>query len=244
MKLPSPEVQDQLAGEYVLGTLRGAARRRFELWLREQPALRERVQAWEQKLVPLAAALPPEPAPAGTWDALAARLFGFPVAAPADRGWAARLATAWAAATTLALAAIGGLLWLTPERLVSPETLAQRTQKVPASYIAVLSDAEGRPALVASAARHAHVLELKVLRRGEAPAGTRHVLWAHVDSGERFLLGPLDLQGRTRLEMSGTAEQVLSKVTALSVTAEPAETPAPDQPTQLALLTGPCVKVW
>lgn len=243
MKLPPPELQDQLAGEYVLGTLRGGARRRFERWLREHPALRERVLAWEHKLVPMAAKLPPRPAPPGTWEALEARLFGTP-AARQPRGWAARAAAVWAALATLSLAMVGGVLWLAPEQLVSPETLAQRTQKVPASYMAVLSDAEGRPALVASAARHASLLELKVLRPSEAPPGTRHVLWAHTEAGERFVLGTIDLRARDSIDMPGTAEQLLSKVTTLSVTTEPAQAPLPEQPTQVALLAGPCVKVW
>lgn len=243
MKLPRPELRDQLAGEYVLGTLRGPARRRFERWLREHPVLRERVQAWEHKLVPMAAALPPRPAPANTWDGLEARLFGAPATVTRRGSWAVRVATAWAAVATLSLATVAGMVWLTPERLVSPDTLAQRTQKVPASYVAVLSDAQGQPALVVSAARHANVLELKALRPGEAPPGTRYALWAHTEGGRAFLLGRIDLQARDRIVMTGSAEQTLSKVATLSITAEPAQV-EPLRPTQVALWAGPCVKVW
>ena len=240
---PSPDTLDRLAGEYVLGTLRAGARRRFEHWMRAQPALAERVSEWERRLVPMTAWLPPRPAPAGTWDAIEQRLFGAPAPARAGR-WTLRLAGAWAALSTLALAAVVGVLVVAPERLVSPETLAQRTGRLTASYTAVLSPANGPPAVVASAARHSDQLDLKVLRAPPAaPPGTRYVLWAHAADGRRFALGPVDLAARTRITMSGTAEQLLSNVATLSVTAEPAATPA-SQPTQVALLSGPCVKVW
>jgi anti-sigma-K factor RskA len=245
MKL-GPDALDKLAGEYVLGTLRGGARRRFEGWMRAQPALAARVAVWERRLVPMSAVLPPRPAPPGTFDAIERRLFGAPApaAAPAPSRWPLKLAGAWAAFSTLALAAVVGVLVVAPERLVSPDTLAQRTGRVSAAYTAVLSPAEGPPALVASAARHSDQLDLKVLRAPPAPPpGTRHVLWAHAADGRRFALGVVDLRARARVTMAGTAEQLLSNVATLSVTAEPDGT-LPAQPTQVAVLSGPCVKVW
>jgi hypothetical protein len=53
----------------------------------------------------------------------------------------------------------------------------------------------------------------------------------------------VDLRARARVTMAGTAEQLLSNVATLSVTAEPDGT-LPAQPTQVAVLSGPCVKVW
>ena len=44
------DLLDRLASEYVLGTLHGAARRRFDKLLSESPAARAAVQAWEQRL--------------------------------------------------------------------------------------------------------------------------------------------------------------------------------------------------
>ncbi len=56
---------DALAGEYVLGTLSAGARATVEARMHSEPALREAVQAWEARLLPLTVlALPQEPSPA------------------------------------------------------------------------------------------------------------------------------------------------------------------------------------
>ncbi|RSZ43989.1 MULTISPECIES: anti-sigma factor [unclassified Variovorax] len=55
---------DALAGEYVLGTLSAGARAAVEARMRDEPALRDAVQAWEARLLPLTVlSLPEEPSP-------------------------------------------------------------------------------------------------------------------------------------------------------------------------------------
>lgn len=74
MKLSHPDLRSRLASEYVLGTLRGHARRRFEEYLKRDPALRAEVVRWEQHLSPLAARLKPVDPPARVWQRIEARL--------------------------------------------------------------------------------------------------------------------------------------------------------------------------
>ena len=50
----TPEGLDELAGEYVLGTLPGARRREVEARLEHDAALRAAVDRWEARLLPLA----------------------------------------------------------------------------------------------------------------------------------------------------------------------------------------------
>ena len=52
----SPELRDRLAAEYVVGTLRGRARARFQSLLRYDPDLRRVVGEWEARITPLALA--------------------------------------------------------------------------------------------------------------------------------------------------------------------------------------------
>jgi anti-sigma-K factor RskA len=52
MRLAPRPVLDALRGEYVVGTLRGAARRRFERALREEPLVRGRLEYWQSVVAP------------------------------------------------------------------------------------------------------------------------------------------------------------------------------------------------
>lgn len=70
-----PSLADALAAEYVAGTLRGPARRRFETLLPSHPALQSAVRAWQLRLMPLTAVLPPEPPSPQVWQRIEARLF-------------------------------------------------------------------------------------------------------------------------------------------------------------------------
>jgi anti-sigma factor ChrR (cupin superfamily) len=63
----SQDDADALAGEYVLGTLRGDARSAFERRLTSEPGLSAQVAAWEERLAPAADALPSVPLPPGLW---------------------------------------------------------------------------------------------------------------------------------------------------------------------------------
>ena len=73
---------DALAGEYVLGTLSANARAAVEARMRDEPALREAVQAWEARLLPLASlAAPVDPSPA-LWSRIERTLGSAAAAAP------------------------------------------------------------------------------------------------------------------------------------------------------------------
>lgn len=74
MNYRDPDLQDRLAAEYVLGGLRAGARRRFMQLMREDAALRRAVAEWEERLLPLALALPPEAPPPRVWQAVRARI--------------------------------------------------------------------------------------------------------------------------------------------------------------------------
>ncbi len=77
------ELADALAAQYVLGTLRGPARRRFEALLPAHPALGEAVAQWRQRLEPLALSVPAvQPSPQ-VWQRIEQRLFSPGAAAAA-----------------------------------------------------------------------------------------------------------------------------------------------------------------
>ena len=76
MDYSHPDRADALAADYVTGTLRGAARRRFEVLLPAHPALRGAVLAWQARLMPLTSSVEPvQPSPQ-VWQRIEARISG------------------------------------------------------------------------------------------------------------------------------------------------------------------------
>jgi anti-sigma-K factor RskA len=74
MKYEHPELRERLAAEYALGTLRGAARRRFERLLAADRSLRDLVQDWELRLNLLAESAPAVAPPDRVWQRIEQRL--------------------------------------------------------------------------------------------------------------------------------------------------------------------------
>jgi anti-sigma-K factor RskA len=73
VKTANRELLDRLAAEYVLGTLRFRARRRFERWLLS-PQVGGLVKAWEERLAGLEPRLEPVAPPATVWSGIEKRL--------------------------------------------------------------------------------------------------------------------------------------------------------------------------
>jgi anti-sigma-K factor RskA len=65
---------EMLAAEYVLGTLPASERTSVEMRSRRDKALPDAIDAWAQRLGPLAEAIPPREAPATVWPQIEARI--------------------------------------------------------------------------------------------------------------------------------------------------------------------------
>src|SRR4051794_9188511 len=70
-----PERLDRLVREYVLGTLTGPARRRFEKVLRQTPVAAVAVSTWQERFSVLAASVPGMQPREAVWNGLEKRLF-------------------------------------------------------------------------------------------------------------------------------------------------------------------------
>lgn len=111
MDYSRPELADRLAADYVAGTLRGRARRRFETLLPAHANLRAAVRAWQDRLMPLTASIAPQPPSPAVWRSIETRLWGGATAAAPVQRWWARLAfwrgfSALATVATLSLAVL------------------------------------------------------------------------------------------------------------------------------------------
>ena len=203
MKHDQPELIEALASEYVLGTLRGAARRRFERWMTSEWHIASRVRAWEARLMPLALRLAPLAPSAEVWPQIEARL-RTPVRArrPALRALAA----------VLALAAL----------FVAVYVAWQVTQPPTLQNIATLTTAQGTPVwsieLDAARAR----LRAVALAGAAAQEGHSFELWAlPAAQGVPVSLGLLPDAGEIERTLSAAQRGALASAAKIAVSLEP-----------------------
>ncbi len=240
-----PGLHERLAAEYALGTLRGAARRRFRRWIAEDATLATTVAHWEARLAPMAVAVSPVQPPARLWRAIQQQIGqGTP-----SRGLWESVAF-WrnlglvASAMAAALLITTALISPQAPRSASPPLALAPAGAVTASYLAILSDPKTqKPVLVVSAARNSDQLRFKAFDPAIQVAGKSLELWALPKSGAPKSLGLLS-KGEGTLKLAAAADQSLADVPALAVSLEPQGGSPTGAPTGPVLLSGPCVKYW
>ena len=207
------ELSDRLAAEYVLGTLQGGARRRFEALLPAHPGLRSAVWRWQDRLVPLTASVPPvTPSPA-VWNHIEQQLFGESAAAAGTVASVQQRITRWwerlglwqglAGATSLATLALAVALTL-PGPVQPPVVVVMGTEQGPASFVASVG-ADGRS------------LVLKPLAGVTVTAAQALELWAVPPKGAPRSLGLVSNKGATTV----LREHLLQGTAAFAVSVEP-----------------------
>lgn len=206
------ELADRLSSEYVLGTLSGPARRRFESLLPAHPSLREAVAQWQVRLEPLAASIEPVDAPPQVWRRIESHLFPDTPAVSLSQAlpWWRRVGV-WRALSGLATAALVAVLVVGPQPPAQAPIVVvlganpDAAQPVPARFVASVSP-DGRAL---------------VLRPIDAPALTVQQaleLWAVPAAGAPRSLGLVKADGATTLLRA----QLLRDTAAFAVSVEPA----------------------
>ncbi len=263
-----PELQDRLAAEYVLGTLRGRARLRFESWAREDAALRRRVAGWEARLNPLADAVKPVRPSPRVWKAIEARV-GTDAAPP--RGTASRsaasargagfwdsgafwrppglVASGMAAALLVAVAVQEPRVVQVPvERVVEvpvERVIEVASKQMQPAYVAVLRDDAGKIVFLAYANRDSNELWFKRIGMANPSDDMGYELWGlPTEPGAKprsFGMIPGVEKGTIRLASS--ADQALADLPALAITMEPAKGSG-GAATGPMIAKGDCQKFW
>lgn len=213
----NPELIDRLAAEYVLGTLRGAARRRLERWRATSTLVDQRCLFWEGRLTPLLKDSKPVRPPARVWQRIRERI------TPAAR---TRRPSTWrnlALAASVLLVVVLATLWyrreLVPERATEVATI---TAPSGATWqVEVFARAGAAPRLAVRAGAQA-----------ARPAGHDYELWALPQGGKPVSLGLLPYaQASLRRQLTATELQALSHSMQLAVSLEPPGGSPTGQPT-------------
>ena len=203
MRYPDPELLDRIAREYVVGTLRGRARVRFETVMQSNETARRCVREWEERLLPLSLGLAPVAPQSSTWRAVESRLDRD----AGGRGGAGGTLRSFrfAIAAMIALAAVG-LGWLLVTRPGAP------------AAIAVLAP-EGQPAIW-NVETFPDRERIKIVVAGDIPAqpGKSYELWALPEGRSPVSLGLMPSQNETRrLDAAQLAALAESKQVAVSL---------------------------
>jgi anti-sigma-K factor RskA len=206
MNLSDPRLLNRLAAEYVLGTLTGRARRRFERVLASTADARSAVEEWEQRLLPLALRLPPVAPRPATWQRIRLRI-GMPSQRVPKSGWR-RAATPLALAAAVAVLAIGMLLWVRNE---APQFRTAAT----------VVTTDGRPLWRVELAEHADQIRIAVTGVVETPSGKDFELWALPEKGAPVSLGLLPSQGQVQRPLAARQRQALATARQVAVSIEP-----------------------
>jgi len=239
MNLLQPERLDRLAREYALGTLQGAARRRFERLLHEAPLTMRVVAHWQQRLGVLAGGVPAVQPREQVWDGLQQRLFAAPRRAGFWQGLQGLLAP------RVLGGVLAGVLMATVVLRLQPQwlDLEAPSEALPQSYVGLLVSDAGQATLLASSRRHGRSITVKLLQPIDVPSGQVARLWALPREGAPFLVGEVPSRGSATIGLPDSAEKLFFAVARLGVTIEPAggDARAPAGP---FVASGHCVKLW
>ena len=229
------ELRDRLAAEYVVGTLRGRARARFQSLLRYDPDLRRLVAEWEAHITPLAAAAGEITPPAHVWKALSRRIAG---AARGAGSWTSLAFWRGLAATSTAFVLIlATFIGMTPR----PEP--------PMAMVAVMNDESGQPAMVVSwptmkAMRDPHVRIKVVQEHPVMAAGTSWEMWM-LPGGKAapVSLGLITTDRDQVMKVNPALAHRMGDAWGIAMSVEPARGSPTGAPSGPVIFKGQCVKI-
>jgi len=244
VNIDRPELLDRLASEYVVGTLQGGARRRFQRLLRRDASVQRAVQSWERRLTPLAAQLSAPMPSARVWTGIQARLRpASPEEVRASGGWLARF-IGWRIAGALAAGVVLGVALMQVLPIAQTERVAVAPGRtLPEIYAGFLQDAQG-PVMLISSPRHGKTVDVKLVRSVTAGPGRVLELWALFPDKPPLPLGVVPASGKGQVALTASAEQLLASANELAVSIERPNGPPPERPSGSFILRGPCAKFW
>jgi len=221
MNLSDPELLDQLATEYVLGTLRGAARRRFERECSKSTAAMSRVRLWEDRFMDLLPDLEPVVPRSHVWATIAQRIGRDP--RPASRGSQPWWWGLWGAL------AVGIVL-----------TVTVRWMNPPLAVVATVAQSATQPLWQVSRSKDSTVLAVRAARNIAENPGAAFELWAlQRDGCAPVSLGLMPREGSLRRSLSQRQIAALMGSDTLAVSVEPVSGSPTGAPTGPVVYTAP-----
>lgn len=218
MKRDEPENLDLLAAEYVIGTLRGMARRAFDRRRAREPFVDRRVRAWEDRFALLTLRLAPVSPSPEVWAGIQRRIGAAPT-------------SPWRAlAAALAAVAVLGIGWIVWQQLQPPQATA------------VVATEQGAALWRVELAARGDRLEVAAVGDIAVPADRARELWALPEGGAPVSLGLLPASGRSRLALDDRQRAALAAAVNVAVSDEPEGGSPTGAPTGAVLYEAPLAR--
>ena len=231
LRYQNPELQDLLASNYVMGTLRGAARKRMEKLMQENHQLFLRVKQWETKMQPLHINTPVVAPKKSTWDSIATAIGG--AADPMLASLKKKLNFyKYFSGFAMSCALVLAVMVLVPSEQ-QPATI---------NYVAVMKDDAARPTMVVTLTKTGRVLALDMLEKPTVETHQNLQLWAvsKVD-GSIGSLGEISVEKHIEKSLTKPQWGLISNAEYLLVSVETER--GVNLPSDRVVAKGLCVKV-
>lgn len=208
----TPERIENLAAEYVLGSLQGLARKRFERWMMESAKVRQEVWFWEQKLGPLSVEVAEVNPPSSVWTSIERRLWqqDRPAGKAQSRANQRWFWPGWSIVATAAA-------------LVMAVLLLQPSQGIPQMQLsgAVVQAGINDPLWLVSETGSNNLLKLRSVAANAAETDKDYELWIVPENGQPLSLGVIPVGGVHEVTLTDAARDALSQSRTLAISLEP-----------------------
>ncbi len=224
----NPEIFEQLAIEYAVGSLHGRARKRFEVLMDTHFYLRAVVDAYENKFAHLVELLPDSQPSDRVWNNIENHIQeqNKSLKHTPDKAW-------WKSALfkrSFGLAAMA--LVITAVLFLNPMTLT------PTVYSAVLETESHVPVAVTRISKSDMKLSIDIMKKVDIPEDMELSLWCHPkEGGEPMKMGEISKQGKTMISISQEEWKNLKNVGLLAIHIEPRNSHM-DKPSNKIILKG------
>lgn len=230
------KLREKLAAEYVLGTLKGGARRRLESWFADDAALRRAIAEWQDRLCPLAELMPAVQPSKQVWRAIITRIetHDASLRASVQQGWHNSVQF-WRrlgmASTFVAAMLVAVMLVRQPAvEVVTPTYVAMLTNEQAQTTMVIVGDAKRRQ------------LTVKVVAPQNIASDRSLELWALPKEGPPRSLGLVAANGEAHLNLPDDVSP--QTVGALAISLEPkGGSPNPNAPSGPVLYKGAWVQI-
>jgi anti-sigma-K factor RskA len=210
MKYEDRELLDQLAGEYVVGTMRGRVRRRFERICANNPQAQSAVQRWEDRLVGMLKDVRAEQPAPQVWDGIERRLklrsTGNEQSTQSLFAW---LFGHWSRAALAGVAALSIGIGVYLQTALQTES------------IGVFAEAQRGDIWRVNSTRDGDTLVVEAAQGVTPDAQHSYELWALPEGGAPVSLGLLPQSGRATLALNSAQQAALRGAGKIAVSLEP-----------------------